>query len=160
MSEKEYNQCVDKYCGMLFKYFVKNISDAESSHDLTQDTFYSLWIKHREVEISKAKAFLFITAHNRMVNHINYTKKQNKLKLYINKTEPAFEENRFENTDLINRLVETLSPAGKEALVLRDVQGFSYKDISQIMQISEQNVKVIVFRARTALKKLLDGGKL
>ena len=45
---------------------------------------------------------------------------------------------------------------------LRDVEGMSYKEISEIMQISESDVKVSIFRARQKIKeeylKLIDYG--
>ncbi|MBR1775395.1 MAG: RNA polymerase sigma factor [Bacteroidales bacterium] len=155
MSGKEYNKCVDDYSEMLFKYFVKNISDKESAQDLTQDAFLALWKRHNEIEISKAKAFLFISAHNLMINYINYTKKQLIIKNDWSKKEIGFEEMAFENKNLVNHLIEKLPAVMKECIVLRDLQGFSYKQIAQITEMTEENVKINVFRARMQLKKIL-----
>lgn len=155
MSEKEYNICVNQYSDMLFKFLVRNISNFEVAQDLTQDTFLSLWTKYKEVEFSKAKAFLFICAHNAMVNYFNYAKKQTILQNNLKDKPESFFDNAFEDKNLVNHLVEKLPQVMKECLTLKDLQGFSYKEIAQTMQMSEQNVKNIVFRARIQLRNIL-----
>ena len=53
--------------------------------------------------------------------------------------------------DCINRLDDEF----REVLILRDIQGFSYEEISSMLNIAEGTVKSRLFRAREEIKQLL-----
>jgi len=61
---------------------------------------------------------------------------------------------RKEQKNTILGCLDQLSETLREAVVLRDVQGFSYEEIAEILQISEGTVKSRINRARLALKEL------
>jgi RNA polymerase sigma-70 factor (ECF subfamily) len=58
-----------------------------------------------------------------------------------------------EMTWLIKRAIRKLPAEQKEALILREYQNLSYEQISQVLNISLENVKVTIFRAREQLRK-------
>lgn len=149
MTEKEYNDCVDKYSDGVFAYLVRNMQDEDSAKDVLQDSFLSLWKNRAKVETEKAKSFLFTVAHNFMINTFNY----NKIRQRHIETEKTIEEKDFENKDMITHLTNILSPIMKECLILRDIEGFAYKEIAQMLKITEENVKVNIFRARVKIKQ-------
>jgi RNA polymerase sigma-70 factor (ECF subfamily) len=51
--------------------------------------------------------------------------------------------------------INSLDDEFKEVLILRDIQGFSYEEISSMLKIPEGTVKSRLFRARDALKDCL-----
>lgn len=61
---------------------------------------------------------------------------------------------RKEKKNTILGCLEQLSDSFREVIVLRDIQGFSYVEIAEILQISEGTVKSRINRARQALKEL------
>lgn len=149
MTEKEYNDSVDRYSDGVFAYLVKNMQDEDSAKDVLQDTFLSLWKNRAKVETEKVKSFLFTVAHNFMINTFNY----NKIRQRHIETEKITEDRDFENKDMITHLTNILSPIMKECLILRDIEGFAYKEIAQMLKITEENVKVNIFRARVKMKQ-------
>lgn len=149
MTEKEYNDSVDRYSDGVFAYLVKNMQDEDSAKDVLQDTFLSLWKNRAKVETEKVKSFLFTVAHNFMINTFNY----NKIRQRHIETEKTTEDRDFENKDMITQLTNILSPIMKECLILRDIEGFAYKEIAQMLKITEENVKVNIFRARVKMKQ-------
>jgi len=56
---------------------------------------------------------------------------------------------------LLQKAINKLGPQQKEALLLREYQGFSYEEIAQVLQCSLEKVKVLIFRARSYLKEAL-----
>ena len=56
---------------------------------------------------------------------------------------------------IIQNAVASLPKEQKEALLLREYQGFSYDEISQVLECSIEKVKVLIFRARQHLKETL-----
>ena len=151
MTEKEYNVCVEEYSDRVFAYLVKNMQDRDSAKDVLQDSFVSLWNNREKVEKEKSKSFLFTVAHNLMMNTFNY----NKLRQQPIILEELVENRDFENKDFINYLTNLLTPIMKECLLLRDLEGFAYREIAQMMNITEENVKVNIFRARVKMRQYI-----
>jgi RNA polymerase sigma-70 factor (ECF subfamily) len=67
-----------------------------------------------------------------------------------NPEEQAMQRDRIA---LIRRLIESLPEKQRSVVQLRDFEGKSYKEIAAIMAISEEQVKVNIFRARQALRQ-------
>lgn len=155
MSEKEYNKCVDDFADMVFKYLKKNLFDSISAEDLVQDTFAALWQNHRQVDFQKAKAYIFITAHNFMVNNNKYIAKTDRLKTMLRTGDNSYCDKTLEYNDLIDAIVENLEGTMRECLTLRDIHGFAYKEIAEVLDISEANVKTLIFRARVKIKETI-----
>jgi RNA polymerase sigma-70 factor (ECF subfamily) len=57
--------------------------------------------------------------------------------------------------EVLHKTLATLPEAQRNALLLRDYEGYSYQEIGDITGMSEAQVKVNIFRARTALKNKL-----
>jgi len=55
----------------------------------------------------------------------------------------------------VQKCLNTLDDEYREVLVLRDIQGFSYEEIRDILKIPDGTVKSRLFRARDALKDCL-----
>jgi RNA polymerase sigma-70 factor (ECF subfamily) len=64
---------------------------------------------------------------------------------------------RGENVQMLRQAVEQLSPEFREVIVLRELEGFSYKEIAAIAQIPPGTVMSRLARARDQLQKALAG---
>ncbi len=100
---------------------------------------------------------MFTTAHHTMINLIN--KKQRlqfpgdeKLPEKLVKSVSIFESNQ-----VVDRALSILPPVQKSIILLRDLEGYSYEEIGEILDLSPSQVKVYLFRARTKIKKQLKG---
>jgi len=149
MTDKEYKEQINLHADDVLRYLAKNIKDGEVAKDILQDTFVSLWENKEKVESSKIKNWLFTITHNNMLKLIRYNKiRQNSF------IEENSSESNLENTQLIDQLLKQLPDRMRQCLMLKDWQGFSIKEISEILDISEENVKVNIFRAKVKLKEL------
>ncbi len=149
MTDKEYKEQIDLHADDVLRYLAKNIKDGEVAKDILQDTFVSLWENKEKVEPSKIKNWLFTVAHNNMLKLFRYNKiRQNSF------IEENSSESNLENTQLIDQLLKQLPDRMRQCLMLKDWEGFSIKEIAEILDISEENVKVNIFRAKVKLKEL------
>jgi RNA polymerase sigma-70 factor (ECF subfamily) len=62
---------------------------------------------------------------------------------------------QFETREIIDKCLAILPPVQKSIILLRDLEGYNYKEIGEILTLSESQVKVYLFRARKKLKKHL-----
>ncbi len=154
MTINEYNQCVDNFSDGLFRFVLKNIRNTETAKDLVQESYLRLWEKRRNIAFPKSKSYLFTTAYHTL---IDYVRKQNKSMLSdIDENEIDFNDRHYSDLgEILNKAVDTLPPDQKVVLLLRDYEGYSYKEISEITKLSETQVKVYIFRARTTLKNYI-----
>lgn len=149
MTDKEYKEQIELHADDVLRYLAKNIKDGEVAKDILQDTFVSLWENKEKVEPSKIKNWLFTVAHNNMLKLFRYNKiRQNSF------IEENSSESNLENTQLIDQLLKQLPDRMRQCLMLKDWEGFSIKEIAEILDISEENVKVNIFRAKVKLKEL------
>ena len=58
-----------------------------------------------------------------------------------------------DRVELIRRLIDHLPEKQRSVMQLRDFEGKSYKEIAQILGISEEQVKINIFRARQTIKQ-------
>uniref|UniRef100_UPI0040277FEA RNA polymerase sigma factor n=1 Tax=Alloprevotella sp. TaxID=1872471 RepID=UPI0040277FEA len=61
-----------------------------------------------------------------------------------------------ESLKRVREIMSGLPEAQRTALQLREIEGHSYRETADIMNVSEANVKVLIFRARQAVKKQID----
>ena len=61
-----------------------------------------------------------------------------------------------ESLKRVREIMSGLPEAQRTALQLREIEGHSYRETADIMNVSEANVKVLIFRARQAVKNQID----
>ncbi len=160
MSIDHFNRCVDEHSDGVYRFILKNIKDEEKARDIVQDSFEKLWEKLEAVSPDKMKSYLFSTAYHTMIDVIRKDKRNTEL-------DSVYEEKHY-HTDAYNDLnevlhnaVEKLPETQKAVLLLRDYEGYSYREISGITGLNESQVKVYIYRARATMKKYIgDPGVL
>ncbi|MEI7829053.1 MAG: RNA polymerase sigma factor [Prolixibacteraceae bacterium] len=154
MTIAEYNRAVDEWADALYRYSLKNSGDAISSQDIVQDCYEKLWMHHQNVDSAKVKAWLFSTAHHTMVDGIRKSRRET---IVDSKKLPdgAVEHNYSDLQEILHQAVEKLSDVQKSVLLLRDYEGYSYREIGEITGLSEAQVKVYIYRSRIFLKNYI-----
>jgi RNA polymerase sigma-70 factor, ECF subfamily len=152
ISEPEYNDAVRNYARNIFRFVFKNLRDKDASDDLVQDCFLKLWQNRAAIDATKIKSWLFSVAHNAM---INYAKSQAR-KTGLDQAEVHQISTRsspeFDLKEILERSLQELTPLYRSIILLRDYEGYNYKEISDILQLNESQVKVYLFRARQKIK--------
>lgn len=155
MKTKEYDIIVQKYADGLYRFILGNIKDEFKAQDIVQDSFERLWINHVTVDFLKAKSFLFTIAYNRMIDVIRRENKFNSTCEIADKCEEIVCYERVELKEIIDAALAKLNDVQRAVVLLRDYEGYSYQEISQITNLNESQVKVYIFRARQHLKNFI-----
>ena len=151
MTEKEYNLCIDNFTDSAFRFLVKNIKDSDAAKDILQDTFTKLWEKREDVDFLKAKSYIFTSAYHTMINNIKY----NSLKYNLPQTQTITSNSYNDINEVLNEALEQLPQIQKASILLRDYEGYSYNEIGDILDLSQEQVKINIFRARVKLKEYI-----
>jgi len=154
MTVEEYNMAVDAHADGLFRFVLKNLRDEHFSRDIVQDTFEKLWVRLETVSARKVKTYLFTSAYHTMIDYIR------KERRYMEAVTAAPDEIQSEGyyTDLkevLERAIANLPDDQRAVVMLRDYEGYAYREISEITGLSEAQVKVYIYRARVYLKNYI-----
>ncbi len=157
MTVEEYNQAVNLYADGVFRFVLKNIKDQEKARDIVQDSFEKLWMHKRTVDSCKIKSYLFSTAYHRTIDVIRKDQRQ---KRYddLQLQDEGHDQQYSDIGEVLNQAIRLLPEDQRSVLMLRDYEGYSYKEISELTALSESQVKVYIYRARVFLKNYI--GKL
>lgn len=157
MNRKEYNSIVGGLSDHLYNFAFKFMRNEDDAQDIVQDVFEKLWINRRKVDKLKAKSWMFTTAHNAMINFIHRSKRSVAMELHELPETIMQEVNIFESNEVVQRAVAILPPVQRSIMLLRDLEGYSYQEIGEMLNITDSQVKVYLFRARKKIKKQLKG---
>ena len=155
MTVKEYNNIVDEYSDRIYRYVLKTMRDADASMDLVQDSFEKLWKNRSKIETEKAGSWLYRTSYNAVID----VKRKEHRQIYTDTLpEQGTEKNYSDLKEILNEALSKINERQRTAILLRDYEGYSYKEIGDIMELNESQVKITIFRGRVALKEYI--GKL
>ncbi len=154
MTRKEYNTAVDLHADGLYRFILKSMSDTEAAKDVVQDVFTKLWIKHENVEFGKSKSYLFTAGYNTMIDVF----RKNKRLTQVDESAVNLHSHTKQYTDLgeiLEKALQTLPEIHRSVVMLRDYEGYNYQEIGEIVNLTESQVKVYIFRGRKALQQYL-----
>ena len=151
MDRSQFNQCVEQYADRLFRFAFSSLRNREEAEDVVQESFARVWERRKTVDFAKAKSYLFTTAHHAIVDEVRQKQQNCDIEEIATLSDPKGIPYPDVN-DVIHKAIATLPESQRNALLLRDYEGYSYQEIGDITGMSEAQVKVNIFRARTTLK--------
>lgn len=154
MTVEEFNQAVNQYSDSVYRFILKNIKDEDKAKDIIQDTYEKLWKKHDEVNFLKVKSYLFSAAYHTLIDLTRREKKQAQWD-DVDFKNHSHTDGYTDLNEVLHQAVERLPEKQRMVVMMRDYEGYSYKEISEITKLSEAQVKVYIFRARKFLKEYI-----
>ncbi len=156
INEREFNLAVKEYTRNLYRYLTKTLRDEDAAKDVVQDCFLKLWNNKHNVDSLKIKSWLFTVAHNAMLNYIKLESRKTSIHNFKSETLPFVFQTDFELKEIIDKSLLELEPTQRSIILLRDLEGYSYKEIGEILALGESQVKVYLFRARKKMKNSIQ----
>ena len=170
-----FQELVKRYETKLYNFSLRLCRDPSDAEDMVQDTFLNVfrYLKDFRYE-TKFKNWLYRIATSTCIKKRRKSKFAPERELSLDEFWPN-EEAEFQdqipnwalepldkllNDELANMIQEailSLPDKYRLVIVLRDMEGFSTSETSQILNISETNVKVRLHRARLFLRDKLKG---
>lgn len=157
---------VRRYKDQLLNYVFRFVGNRVDAEDIVQETFLRVYKnKHYYKEIAKFSTWVYTIAGNLAKTELRRRKRRRIFSVsnFVNEERdydiPDIDNNPEQEVDgaitdnIIQRAIDKLPPKFKEVILLRDVQGFAYEEISQILSIPLGTVKSRVNRGRLKLQE-------
>lgn len=158
MTLQDYNNCVDMHSDGVYRFALKHLRDQDTAKDVVQESFARLWQKVEEVDATKAKSYLFTTAHHIMVDTVRRGQRSARMEEQHEDLQFTSEGAQPDLKRIIDAGLATLPEVQRSVILLRDLEGYSYEEIAELTGLNLTQVKVYIYRGRTALKEFI--GKL
>lgn len=157
----------ENYRQLMFYVAFSILHDIPSSEDAVQQAFVRVMShleKISEVMCPQTKNFLVIIVKNIALNLYNSRRKKSTVS--FDEVEgwllasPRDEIRQWEDQQQLEELMERLPESYRDALMLRYDNGYSSAEIAALLQISEENAKKRLQRARSRLAELIAEGEV
>jgi len=168
-----FEEIVVKYEKFIYNTIYFKIGNSDDAYDLTQEVFIKVFknLENFKCE-SKLSAWLYKICINTCRDHVRKTKNQNHLSVseyedseylgqyelkdsYNNDSDPQYSLERKESIMMVREAIKNLDEEHRDIVIMRDMLGMSYEDISEKMGIELGTVKSRLFRARQKIKEYL-----
>jgi RNA polymerase sigma-70 factor (ECF subfamily) len=164
---------IEKYYKKIYNLAYRFVGDREEANDLAQEIFTAAYKNLKKFRgDAKFSTWLFQIASNRGKNKFKYLRRRG---YFAKRRQIDEEEDRDplwldipdqstnpetllagkEIQGIVQKAIDELEPDHKEIVILRDIEGFSYEEIAQILNIAEGTTKSRLHRARMVVKEKL-----
>jgi len=159
---KAFEILIKKYEGMVYNYLYKMTLSKEDSEDIAQEVFIKAYNNlYKFQKKSRFSTWIFRIAINTLNTHFRYKKdydlnKEDQMtKLQCDSKDiPEEALDLKEKKREVFKILDVLNLEQKNAIVLKYIEGFSYREIGEILGINEDSAKMKVHRAKKKLCEL------
>ena len=155
----QYRQAIDQHRQRVFSFARYSLRGKEDAEDVTQEVFIKLWQHWQKIDHSKLGGWLMRVAHNAVIDHVRKNKSlRGQVDDYADVGQQATHEDAAKRLDeegfkqQLMTAIKALDDPFRSIIIMRDVQGLSYADIQQSLDMSESQVKVYLHRGRRKLR--------
>ncbi len=162
MDSEQYNQFLSSQ-RKLYRFALSLTKDVNDADDIYQESLMKLWqLKEEWANWQNFEAYAMRMVRNTFLNY--YRKNNNRVHVALEQIteqpEPNDTDKEMVLTDLrmrFNALISKLPEVQRNILYLREIEEMEYKEIAEVLEITEAQVKVYLFRGRQYLKSKVHG---
>lgn len=169
MSDDKNNLCDENHFN---HFYLKNVQsatnfayykcgDSDAALDLVQDAFTKIWENCSKIDFTKVKTYLLTTVNNLFLNTIKhnkvvlaYAKKTPNLDTNNQSPEYLLEEEEFKIK--LQNAISSLTEAQREVFLMNRIDGKKYREIAEILEISQKAVEKRMSSALKTLKEQIE----
>ncbi|TAK55500.1 MAG: sigma-70 family RNA polymerase sigma factor [Bacteroidetes bacterium] len=150
----------NRYKHSIYLFSLKMLNDDEQAKDAVQNVFLKAYERRDQLRRAECfKSWIFTIARNECYTFLRKEKEMFETTddyedcITLSST---LEYDTIEQHEILNHALERLRARYREVIILKEYDGFSYKEIAGIVQSTESAVKSLLFKARKSLATLLQ----
>lgn len=145
---------------VLYRLALRITLNKEEAEDIVQDTLIKVWNRRDSLQnVDSIEAFSLTICRNlsldrqRKAGNDNQPIGDEEMSSADTASDPYERMIQKDRVELVKRIVDSLPEKQRSCMQLRDFEGKSYKEIATVLGLSEEQVKVNIFRARQTVKQ-------
>jgi RNA polymerase sigma-70 factor (ECF subfamily) len=153
LSREEFEAFYGRTASALHAYICRVSGNATLADDILQESYIRL-LSAPPLEEAQRKSYLYRTATNLITDHRRAQSRRRRW-WQLTAPRPEAEEQSLDVSSDVERLFALLDPQERALLWLAYVDGASHREIADVLRLKEASIKVLLFRARRKMEKLL-----
>ena len=143
----------------LFRFALGIVGQAAEAEDVVQEVFIKLWNNRQQMaSINNVEAWCITATKNLSIDklrskHQRMVPMAASFDLHDNSATPYEETVTHDVFDHVKNLMSRLPDKQRDIMQLRDIEGLSYQEIAEALNVPMDQVKVYLFRARKAVRE-------
>lgn len=159
-----FEELVLRHKDNLIYFLMRYVNNIDTCEDIAQDSFLAIFVKKGSYNLNEKagfKTYLYAIAKNKATDHIRKFSRIMGEDELENQTGDNFSDEIFnrvvknEEQKLLHNAISKLKLDYQRAILLIDIDAMSYSQAAAILDKSLPQMKILIFRARNSLKKLL-----
>lgn len=157
-TKNAYKEIFESYYNPLCNYALSILKDKEKAADVVQDVFVQLWQKRFNIKIQKdLQSYLFRSTKNKSIELIRREKLHHRYENYVKDMDGSDadadqEGEKFLRIEQLYTYVRQLPPKCQEVFILSKMNGLTYREIAEELNISIKTVENQIGRALHLLR--------
>ena len=168
LQSSKFEYLIDQHKNKIYNYSLYMVRNQMDAEDVTQEVMIRIWRNINKFKFIAARAWIMRTTHNLCLDYLRRRSRKYNREVLIddqlsekigderNSMMPDKVLNQNIIDENIKKAIENLGENLRSPFVLYELQGFKYKEISKILDIPLNSVKVNILRARKQLQKELS----
>ena len=156
---RAFERLYKRHVGDVYRYALAVMRNPADAEDVTQTTFLNAYRSYVEKgsRPEKPQNWLIAIAHNVCRQRFRQTSRRPAEVSFEDDIADTVTDDDAPSGEDIRRALGHLAFNQRAALVMRELEGRSYAEIAEILEVSTSAVETLIFRARRALREQLDG---
>lgn len=173
-NSQNFERLVERYGTALYRFIYRILKDEGEAQDLVQETFLRVYRSAGQYDSKYPfRVWIFSIASHLAINVLNSARRR-RIFFFWNRSEhdreqeisqeeeivdprknPEEEFSHQQMSQRVQQAIDSLSPRQKVALTLSKLEGLSYKEIADVMDINLPAVESLIFRAKQKIQREL-----
>jgi len=159
MQVEGFNKLVERMKDKMFRLALRIVKNQEVAEDVVQESFIKVWNKREKLaEIDNPDAYCMTITRNMSIDKLRAKKMDpsdidEHYDIKSNTADPERDMVAKQELSNVMKIVNALPENHRTVIHLRDIEGYSYKEISEMTGYSLEKVKVYLHRARMRIKE-------
>jgi RNA polymerase sigma-70 factor (family 1) len=145
----------------LFRFAFRLLQDVQEAEDTVQDVFVGIWAKRAEwAQWNNIEAYCMTATRNNCLDRLRRrraptVREDSAHQLTSPEHDPYEKMTSKEMIQRIRQCMDTLPRQQQWVIRLREMEGFSYNEIAEVLDMTLSQVKVHLFRGRNAIRQII-----
>lgn len=160
MTPKDFKMIYDTHFDDLRRYLIYRSGDQDLSGDIAQNVFMKVWTKKIELTSGNIKSLLFKMATDEFISHIRRKKVEraysDSIDLRLLQESDNGDDELKDKKEQFKKALNQLPEKQRTALLMNKMQGLTYEEIAESLNLSEKAIEKRISQALGTLKQILN----
>jgi len=160
LTPKDFKMIYDTHFDDLRRYLIYRSGDQDLSGDIAQNVFMKVWTKKIELASGNIKSLLFKMATDEFISHIRRKKVEraysDSIDLRLLQESDNGDDELKDKKEQFKKALNQLPEKQRTALLMNKMQGLTYEEIAESLNLSEKAIEKRISQALGTLKQNLN----